>query len=79
MTQMYFATDGSYGSASDIVVCDTSKWTETMLQAIEEAGDWNRAGLAWHFSSGSKHEFVDTPDGNLVCQICVLTPNDLIP
>lgn len=77
MSQMYFATDGTYGTSSDLVIADTAHWTEAMHTAIDEAGDWERAGLAWHFSE-AKHEFVETPDGSLVCQICVFTPADLI-
>ena len=39
----YFATDGSYGDASGLVIVDTSKWTQEQWQMIEETSDSFRA------------------------------------
>jgi hypothetical protein len=39
----YFASDGSYGDATGLVVVDTSKWTEEQWQMIEETSDGFRA------------------------------------
>jgi tetrahydromethanopterin S-methyltransferase subunit G len=42
----YFATDGSYGDANEIVIIDTDKFTEEDWQSIEEELDYYRAELA---------------------------------
>jgi len=39
MSYMYFAKDGSYGDASDLVIVDTRKWSEETWQMIEETSD----------------------------------------
>lgn len=33
----YFASDGTYGNAEDIVICDTSDWTEAQWYSIKLA------------------------------------------
>jgi hypothetical protein len=43
MSNTYFATDGSYGDASGLVIVDTSKWTHEQWQMIEETSDSFRA------------------------------------
>lgn len=43
---MYFATDGNYGDATDIVIVDTTEWTEDDFQLIEDASDSERAEIA---------------------------------
>lgn len=41
---LYFAKDGSYGSASDLTILNTEHWTEEDWQEIEQASDMTR----WH-------------------------------
>jgi hypothetical protein len=42
----YFATDGSYGDASDLAIVDTSEFTEEDWEAIEAEHDWHKPGTA---------------------------------
>ena len=42
----YFALDGNYGDATDIVIIDTEKLTELDWNGIEEELDYYRAELA---------------------------------
>ena len=42
----YFATDGNYGDATDILIADTSSWTRTEWDAIEEATGNDRVEIA---------------------------------
>lgn len=42
----YFAVDGNYGTADGLVVVDTTEWSESDWQAIDEVGDADRANLA---------------------------------
>jgi len=42
----YFATDGSYGTAQNLEVIDTSEWTGEDWAEIENATDDTRAGTA---------------------------------
>lgn len=46
MSQTYFAADGNYGNAIDLVVVDTEDFTELDWQAIDEAGDSERNEVA---------------------------------
>ena len=43
----YFATDGSYGDATDLIVIDTDLFTEEDWDEIQNASDAERAELAW--------------------------------
>jgi len=42
MSVHYFAVDGNYGDASLMCVIDTSDWTESMWNTIEETSDSDR-------------------------------------
>ena len=42
----YFASDGSYGDADDLITIDTSGWTEADWEKIEEASDSDRGAIA---------------------------------
>jgi len=46
MSHTYFAADGNYGNATDLVVVDTEDFTELDWQAIDEAGDSERNEVA---------------------------------
>ena len=43
----YFATDGSYGDATDLIVIDTDLFTEEDWDEIQNASDADRADLAY--------------------------------
>lgn len=47
----YFATDGNYGDAEDIFICDTSKWSPEEIEAIEMAGDISRIDVAMQIAA----------------------------
>ncbi len=47
MATSYFAIDGNYGNADGIVIVETSEWSEDDWQAIENAGDADRASVAY--------------------------------
>ena len=42
----YFATDGNYGSADDMVVLDTTDWTDADWEFISECHESNRQYVA---------------------------------
>lgn len=42
----YFAMDGSYGDATEILIVDTSLWDSNDWAAIEEASDDERNDVA---------------------------------
>lgn len=46
----YFAQDGIYGDATDLVLVDTTNWTEDDWLLIEDAQDYERADLAQRIS-----------------------------
>ena len=46
MSNTFFSIDGSYGSATNILVVDTSSWTEADWTLIEEASDSERLEVA---------------------------------
>lgn len=78
--QTYFADDGSYGDAKDLLITDTSSWTSAMWDVIEHSTDSERVLLASHFVN-EEHRFDKTEwdfDGNhKVCDTCELRPDDL--
>lgn len=46
MSVHYFATDGNYGSASDIVIVHTDNWTTQDWDAVIDSSDSERAEIA---------------------------------
>jgi hypothetical protein len=42
----YFASDGSYGDADQLVIVDTSKWDDSRWEAIQNATDNDRIKVA---------------------------------
>lgn len=46
----YFAQDGNYGDATNIVLVDTTNWTEDDWQLVEDTHDSERADLALKIS-----------------------------
>ena len=47
----YFAADGNYGTAHELVIVDTSKWTEEDWDTIESANDWQRPYVAMNITA----------------------------
>lgn len=43
---MYFAADGSYGDAQDLLVVSTSDWPAGAFDSIEDASDSGRLAIA---------------------------------
>lgn len=54
----YFAADGSYGGANDLVIVDTSSWSQDEWDIVDETPDSARANVAWQLAHGS----IDTED-----------------
>jgi len=46
----YFATDGNYGDASQMVVLNTDNWTEADWVLLDETIDYDRAQVALDIS-----------------------------
>ena len=46
MAKTYFAEDGSYGDAENLVLLDTSNWTDKDWHEIEWSSDWERPIVA---------------------------------
>lgn len=42
----YFTSDGTFGDASDILIVDTSNWTESDWSRIDECSDNDRKDIA---------------------------------
>lgn len=53
MTIHYFAADGNYGDATNLVIVDTSDWTEDEWADISFAIDANRPLIALSLSTNS--------------------------
>ena len=45
-TSTYFAADGNYGEADELVIVDTTLWSEEDWNEIEEASDSYRPDIA---------------------------------
>jgi hypothetical protein len=45
-TSTYFAGDGNYGEADDLVIVNTNDWSEEDWNEIEEAADYLRVDIA---------------------------------
>jgi len=52
MTIHYFAADGNYGNARQLVVVDTSDWTEDEWEDVDNAPDSERGSIALQLSGG---------------------------
>lgn len=48
----YFATDGNYGSADNLVIVDTDDWTEDEWSVIDQSPENDRAKIAQQLSQG---------------------------
>jgi len=52
----YFAEDGSYGSAGQLAIVDTSDWDDNDWQLIEEASDAERVYVARQIGERRRQE-----------------------
>jgi hypothetical protein len=50
MTKHYFAADGSYGD-SNVLVIDTSEWSQDEWDIIENCQDSERIAIAWQLAN----------------------------
>jgi len=50
MSDYYFAQDGNWGSAEEILLVDTTNWTEEDWQLIDDATDSERGQIAQRLS-----------------------------
>ena len=46
MSKSYFTPDGTYGDATDVAVIDTTNWTESDWERVEECSDSDRRDIA---------------------------------
>ena len=47
-SDFYFASDGSYGTAEELTILDTTDWTDEDWELIEFSSDMKRANVAQH-------------------------------
>ena len=57
-TLHYFAADGNYGSADQLVIVDTSDWDVDEWDIIDQTPDSDRAMVAFQMSQG-KGQIID--------------------
>jgi len=48
----YFATDGNYGNAENLVIIDTTDWTEDEWDIIDQSPENDRTKIAQQLSQG---------------------------
>ena len=54
MGKMYFAADGSYGDATDMLIVDTDLFTQEDWDEIDNASDSERSDLAQQIATMKK-------------------------
>ena len=64
MQNLYFAEDGSWGNAEGILIIDIDKWTNDMVDYVEEATDFYRHEIVKALHSGKSLEDVRKQFGN---------------
>jgi hypothetical protein len=77
MTRSWF-TEYSYGDEDELAIYETSWWTRAMWDNIHQRDtEWGIV-LADHYDK-KVHDFskVDREGGELVCETCELTPEEL--
>lgn len=50
----YFAADGNFGTAKNLVIVDTTDWTEEEWADVEHAKDDDRTSIALSLSTSKK-------------------------
>ena len=56
MTIKYFAADGSYGNAEDIIIVDTADWSDDMWEAVDMSSDARRHAVVAQLVSDMKSQ-----------------------
>ena len=64
---MYFAGDGSWGDASDVVIIDITELDGHFTEFIEELRDYQRPDFMRWYVENQTH---DQWEGNSACEIC---------
>lgn len=65
---MFFAGDGSYGEASDIVVVDYRTVSEHCIEFVEFVSDWDRPAFMRWAMLNDTHE--PTAENGAECEVC---------
>lgn len=81
MATFYFAEDGNWGSASDLILIDEDdyKFTDAMWELISDSGDNSRLSIVEHFKGvadgDEEHVWIDHTDNPTakICGVCELT------
>jgi hypothetical protein len=78
MTRLFFAEDGSYGDASEMLIVDLDdrRWSDERLTALSEASDSHRIDVAYHFVNIDDGDEEHFPDEDDVCRLCGLKGAD---
>jgi hypothetical protein len=75
MTRSWF-TEYSYGDEDELAIYDTGWWTSRMWNNIHDRDtEWGIV-LADHYDK-KIHDFSKVDKGELVCETCELTPEEL--
>ena len=72
---MYFAGDGSWGSADDIVVINVDELDGHFVEFIDEVNEWQRPAYVRWFVENQKHD--QAPHSYTACRVCEHWNEDL--
>ena len=72
---MYFASDGSWGDASDIVVIDTTELDGHFGEFIDELSDWEIPNFMRWYVENQTHDQI--PNDNTACRVCTRWDEDI--
>jgi hypothetical protein len=64
---MYFAGDGSWGDASDVVIVDITELDGHFTEFIDELHDWQRPDFMRWYVENQGH---DQWEGDTACRVC---------
>ena len=65
---MYFAGDGSWGSADDIAVVDVTELDGHFVEFIDEVNEWQRPDYVRWFVENQTHD--QAPHSYTACRVC---------
>ena len=79
MATFYFAEDGNWGDATDLILIDEDdyKFTDAMWDCISESGDNSRMEIVQHFIDVANDVAEHDWDGLATCTICELNGKQL--
>lgn len=64
MQELYFAEDGNWGNAENILIVDIDEWTQETLDYVEDSSDFYRHSIVLALSLGNSLEEVKARYGN---------------